>query len=142
MCLQIAANSLMHKKLEVFVGIVIYSYFQIIVLDGDSLSLNSLLVSSAYFLLFLLIGVTKGHILFKDLLLHLRASLFTHDEKKKVVYFSPIPQNCMGKRWKAVGFLKNPIELPPLFALFFCYRFCDSSYLASWRLILLCPVHI
>lgn len=75
MCLQIAANSLMHKKLKVFVGVVIYSNFQMIVLDGDSLSLNSSLVSSAYFSLFLLIDTTKAHIFFKDLLLHLRADL-------------------------------------------------------------------
>lgn len=25
----------------------------------------------------------------------------------------------MGKKWKCVDFLKNPVELPPLFALFF-----------------------
>lgn len=75
MCLQIAANSLMHKKLEVFVGIVIYYNFQMIVLDGDSLSLNTSLVSSAYFSLFLLIDITKRHILFKDLLLCLKADL-------------------------------------------------------------------
>lgn len=27
----------------------------------------------------------------------------------------------MGKRWKCEDFLKSPTELPPLFALFFCY---------------------
>lgn len=40
LCGQIAANSLMHEKLEDLVGSVIYCNFQMDALDGDSLSIN------------------------------------------------------------------------------------------------------
>lgn len=143
LCGQIAANSLMHEKLEVLAGSVIYSNFQMDALDDDSLSINVSLVSFAYFSLFLLIDMTKGHKLFKDHLIHLKAELPVQRWQKKVIYFFFLPSwNCMGKRWKCVDFLNNPIELTPLLALFLCYRLCDSSYPESWRLRLLCPVHI
>lgn len=45
LCGQIAAYSLMHVKVEVLVGSVIYSNFQMDALDGDSLSINVSLVS-------------------------------------------------------------------------------------------------
>lgn len=83
----------MHEKIEVFVGSVIYSDFQMDVLDGNSLSINVSLVSFTYFFLylFLLIHMTIEHKLFKDYLLNLRAELLVQTgkrktNKKKVIY--------------------------------------------------------
>lgn len=108
----IAANSLVHKKLEAFVGIVIYSNFQMSVLDGDSLSLNSSLVSFAYFSLFLLIDMTEDHVVQRP-----SASFESRpacsEVMGKVIYFSPTPQNCMRKRWKCVDFLNKPFNSLP-----------------------------
>lgn len=86
LCGQIAANSLLHEKLEVLGGSAICSNFQMDALDGGSLSINISSVSFAYFSLFLLIDMTKGHKLFKDRLLHLRAELPVQRWQKKIIY--------------------------------------------------------
>lgn len=67
------------------------------VLDGDSLSLNGSLFSSAYFSLFLLIDMTKGRILFKDFLLHLRADLPVLRQRKKSDLPLPYSTKLHGK---------------------------------------------
>lgn len=87
-CGQITANSLICEKLEV---LVTYSNFQMDPFGDDSLSTNVLSVSSAYFCLFLLIDRTKGHKLFNDHLLHLRAELPVQRWQKKFIYFLPFP---------------------------------------------------
>jgi len=104
----------MHEKLEVLVGGIIYSNFQMDALDGDSLFINISLLSFACFSFFLLVARSKWHKLFKDHLLHLKAELPLQKWQKKVIYFSPPPV-------KRVDFLNNPIELTPLLTLFFCY---------------------
>lgn len=87
LCGQIAENGLMHEKPEVLVESVIYSNFQIGALDGDSLYAN---VSSFSFLVaFPLFPAHryKGHKLFKDHLLHLRAELPVQKRQKEAFFF-------------------------------------------------------
>lgn len=98
----------------------------------DSLSTNVLSISFAYFCLFLLIDRTKGHKLFNDHLLHLRAELPVQRWQKKVIYFLP---------FLASSKLESHGKKVEMCSTLFCYRFCDLPYLESWRLRLSYPSH-
>lgn len=70
--------------------------------DDNSLSTNILSISVAYFSLFLLIDRTKGHKLFNNHLLYLRAELPIHRWQKKVIYFLPCRPQA-GIAWERGG---------------------------------------
>lgn len=112
-CGQIAANSLMHQRLEVLVGSVIYSNFHVDDLDGNSFSLNVSSICFAYFPLCLKrINCSKIICCNGE-----QSCLFGDGSKKRDLLPCRPCWTCLGRRWKCVDSINSTHDLTLLLVL-------------------------